>query len=404
MKIGDPTYRGAQVHLPLEIVRLITDHVASGHGDAAQTSLWACCLVSKTWYAASVAQLYNYPLLSSRNFDLFVRTICPTQRSRRSRVGLENMIKNLDMSRLAYDSSNSLTARLIFRTKLSLERFTSPAVTFSIASLAPLSKCVNLRQLDLSTDYYSISVIDLLSAIAELKHLTSLSLPKGFHILQDIHSVQNLRWPENLARLRASDVMCFRSVEWDLLIESWPQTLKTVTFPDCPHFTGADVFLHCEKQAEHVQRLKLTESRGLGEDSYNLFDILHVFPALQELIVPADVARRTLNESPVETEEPATRDSPLEILRITPTCHPKWYLDSQGRVNARTDFQSFSRLAVLPRLRRLEMPDSLTTYDGEGDQQTLFEELSRRIEDRADRDQRASAGIFLVDDSEVAEL
>ncbi|OAP56768.1 hypothetical protein AYL99_08880 [Fonsecaea erecta] len=313
------------------------------------------------------------------------------------------MIKHLDMRGIAYDSSNSLTARLIFRTKLSLESFASPAVTFSLASLAPLSKCVNLRHLDLSTDYYSIPVLDLLDAIVELKQLTRLSLPKGFHVSQDIHSIENLRWPENLTHLTASDVMCFRSAEWDLLIETWPRSLTTLTFPDCPHFTGADVFLHCHNQAKHVQRLKLTESRGLGEDSYNLFDILRVFPHVQELIIPADVARRTLNEPPVETEEAAARDSPLEILRITPTSHPKWYLDSQGRVNAKTDFQSFSRFTVLPRLRRLEMSASLTTYELEGDQ-TLFEELSGRLEERADRDQRNSSGIFLLDDSGVAEI
>ncbi|OQV01968.1 hypothetical protein CLAIMM_07237 [Cladophialophora immunda] len=313
------------------------------------------------------------------------------------------MIKYLDMSRLAYESTNSLTARLIFRTRLSLEVLAPPAVTFSVASLAPLSKCVNLRQLDLSADSYSIPVVDLLDAIAELKHLTILSLPKGFQINRDIHSVESLRWPANLTRLHASDVMCFRSAEWDLLIECWPRTLKTLTFPDCPHFTGADVFLHCEQRADYVQRLELTESRGLGEDSYNLFDILQVFPGLRELIIPADVARRTLNEAPVETEEGAGRSSPLEILRITPTCHPKWYIDSQGRVNAKTDFQTFSRLAVLPQLRRLEMPKSLTTYDVEGDQ-TLFEELSGRIEERAHRDHRSTSGIFLVDDSEVAEI
>ncbi|KIW75549.1 hypothetical protein Z517_10291 [Fonsecaea pedrosoi CBS 271.37] len=310
------------------------------------------------------------------------------------------MISYLDMSRLAYDSSNSLTARLIFRTKLSLEGFASPAVTFSIASLAPLSKCVHLRQLDLSADSYSIEVVDLLHAIAELEHLTSLSLPKGFRIYRNLHSIQNLRWPRNLTRLYASDVMCTRSAEWDLLIESWPRTLRTLTCPDFPGFFAPDVFLYCRKQADYVQRLELTQSSGAPGGNSNLFDILQVFPGLQELIVPIDVAWNTLREPPVQTEEVAIRRSLLEILRIMP--RPRWYSDNQGELNAPTDFGSLSRLAALPRLRRLEMPKSFTTYDSEGDQ-ILFEEISGRIEDRADADQRNSSGIFLVDDSEVAE-
>ncbi|OAL37706.1 hypothetical protein AYO20_02883 [Fonsecaea nubica] len=298
-----------------------------------------------------------------------------------------------------------LTARLIFRTKLSLEGFASPAVTFSIASLAPLSKCVQLRQLDLSADSYSIEVIDLLHAIAELEHLTSLSLPKGFRIYRNLHSIQNLRWPRNLTRLYASDVMCTRSAEWDLLIQSWPRTLKTLTCPDFPGFFAPDVFLYCRKQADYVQRLELTQSSGAPEGNSNLFDILQVFPGLQELIVPIDVAWNTLRESPAETEEVAIRHSPLEILRIMPRPRwhsDSWYPDSQGELNAPTDFGSLSRLAALPRLRRLEMPKSFTTYDSEG-YQALFEEISGRIEDRADADQRSSSGIFLVDDSEVTE-
>jgi hypothetical protein len=41
------------------------------------------------------------------------------------------MIKHLDMREIAYESSNSLTSRLINRTKSSLESFLPPAVTFS---------------------------------------------------------------------------------------------------------------------------------------------------------------------------------------------------------------------------------------------------------------------------------
>lgn len=180
MKVGDPTYRGEPVPLPVEIVWQIASHIrhssyspfeldfASGHGSRvsrhsdfgslllAQKTLWACCLVSRSWYTASIEHLYNRPLLNNRNFDLFVRTIAPAasttyshspssakstassssssspQNPRpRRRVGLEKLIKHLDMSGLSYESSKSLTARLIRRTKDSLESFAAPAITFS---------------------------------------------------------------------------------------------------------------------------------------------------------------------------------------------------------------------------------------------------------------------------------
>ncbi|EXJ62994.1 hypothetical protein A1O7_03438 [Cladophialophora yegresii CBS 114405] len=131
MKIGDPIYRGAEVRLPAEVVTMIMAYVASSNSPDTQKSLWASCLVSKTWYAASISHLYYSPHLSPRNFDLFTRTICPPLKARRTRIGIEDMIKHLDMREIAYESSNSLTSRLINRTKASLQGFHSPAVTFS---------------------------------------------------------------------------------------------------------------------------------------------------------------------------------------------------------------------------------------------------------------------------------
>ena len=78
-----------------------------------------------------ITQLYHHPRISPRNFDLFARTVCPPLKARKARVGIEGMIKHLDMRAIAYESSNSLTSRLINRTKSSLESFVPPAVTFS---------------------------------------------------------------------------------------------------------------------------------------------------------------------------------------------------------------------------------------------------------------------------------
>jgi hypothetical protein len=130
MKVGDGTYRGEPVPLPIEILDLVVQRIIQDHEFEAQQSLWACCLVSKDWYSTSVSELYARPNLTPRNFDLFARTICPPLKARKSRTGLENFIKLLDMRQIAYESSNSTTARLINRTRASLEGFVSPAVSF----------------------------------------------------------------------------------------------------------------------------------------------------------------------------------------------------------------------------------------------------------------------------------
>ena len=131
MKIGDGKYRGAEVHLPTEILSLIATFIASTYEWGNQRSLWACCLVSQAWYAACITHLYHRPRLGVRNFGMFARTVCPALNVRRARVGVEDMIKILDMRQIAYESSNSLTSRLLNRTKSSLECFVPPAVTFS---------------------------------------------------------------------------------------------------------------------------------------------------------------------------------------------------------------------------------------------------------------------------------
>lgn len=131
MKVGDPVYRGAEVPLPAEVLGFIISHIESVHDLETQATLWACCLVSRPWYSTAIGHLYQHPLLNNRNFDKFARTICPPVSSRKPRIGLEEFIKHLDMGGLAYESSKSLTARLLRRTRKSLESFAAPAVTFS---------------------------------------------------------------------------------------------------------------------------------------------------------------------------------------------------------------------------------------------------------------------------------
>ena len=128
MKIGSAINLEAYVHLPTEVLQLILFFIK--RGDRSQHSLWACCLVSRQWYSATVSSLYQSPSLLGRNFQSFSRTICPPVNAHIRRVELAQYVKHLDMSALAYDSSNSKTARLLRRLRRNLEGFKAPAKSF----------------------------------------------------------------------------------------------------------------------------------------------------------------------------------------------------------------------------------------------------------------------------------
>jgi len=131
MKVGEPLSRQRPpVHLPLEIIAHIISHLPSGL--EGQSCAWSCCLVSRTFYSVAVSRLYERPrLLNGEAFYNFVTIISPPVNSHVRRVGLEQFVKHLNLSAIAYDSSNSQTARLLRRVAPTLESFVAPAVSFS---------------------------------------------------------------------------------------------------------------------------------------------------------------------------------------------------------------------------------------------------------------------------------
>lgn len=131
MKVGN-RIAGNEVTLPSEVLELILRHVDWRTSTSnRQRDLWACCLLSKAWYSATVKRLYRSPNLTTKNFDLFARTLCPPVNSHVRAIGLEEFIVDLDMGGLAYESTKSLTARLLRRARKSIETFLAPSVSFS---------------------------------------------------------------------------------------------------------------------------------------------------------------------------------------------------------------------------------------------------------------------------------
>lgn len=139
MKIGNSRYRGSQVPLPIEVLDLICHFIKTTQDVTSQSSLAACTLVSKSWCSVCTRHLYEKPIITPAAFEGFTRTICTGVTQKTKRIGLEEFVKHLDLRRIAYESSKSLTARLIGRTSQSLEYFAAPAITFGFDKLPNLA-------------------------------------------------------------------------------------------------------------------------------------------------------------------------------------------------------------------------------------------------------------------------
>ena len=125
--------------LPAEIIAQISSYVAQF--PSSQNSLCACSYVSRSWYAASVAFLYETPQISGKNFDQFVRTVCPSINAHVRVNGLAELVRRLDMSNLVHNGSKSLTARLLGRVKGNLVVFVAPQASFAYVSESPRTLC-----------------------------------------------------------------------------------------------------------------------------------------------------------------------------------------------------------------------------------------------------------------------
>lgn len=167
---------GREVDLPLEIIYQIISYIPRRKEN--QKTLWACSLVSRSWYSATIRTLYSRPYIQGRNFQEFVAVICPSKNAHVRRSQLAEMVKALDMGTLVHDGSKSLTARILGRLKGNLEEFVAPQASFSINCFAALSKCTHLRFLDLSLMSVSISTRVLFHTLRSLQELETLVFPR----------------------------------------------------------------------------------------------------------------------------------------------------------------------------------------------------------------------------------
>lgn len=185
--------------LPLEIIQMIVSYIREPTAEN-QKTLWACCLVRRSWWHATVPQLYRYPVLDGHNFERFVPTICPSVNAHIRRSPLASYVKMLDMSHLVHDGSKSLTARMLGRLKGNLAEFVAPQASFSINSFASLAKCTKLRYLNLQLMSASIPNAVLFKALGSLVNLEELLMPRTSPLDQDRQDFAQT-WPPKLRKL-----------------------------------------------------------------------------------------------------------------------------------------------------------------------------------------------------------
>lgn len=273
------------VYLPDEIIIDILSYISRDEASS-QHTLWACCLLSRQWYNAAVPLLYERPRIEGRGFDPFVSAICTSINIHVKHSPLSRLVKVLDMHRLVHESSKKLTARLLGRTKESLEVFIAPQASFAINCYPALSKCSKLRILDLSLVSEATPLQTLFNTVKSLSNLEMLRLPRCSGFGTSTVDPDSIRWPPNLHSLYLAG-----GIDAHFLygIVHFPPTLHDLTMEHCTQAKGPAVRQLLATMS--VAQVPLTSLRisSMPRFGINTLDvILAFFPDLEHLSVSVD--------------------------------------------------------------------------------------------------------------------
>lgn len=300
---------GREINLPQEVVIQIVSCIP--HRQSEQKTFWACCLVSRVWYSAAIASLYERPYIHGGNFQEFVATVCPSKNAHIRRSQLAELIRVLDMGQLVHDGSKSLTARLLGRLKGNLEQFVAPQASFSINSFAALSKCTHLKFLNLSLMSASISTEVLFHTLDSLKDLETLYFPRTSS-REDGYKNAVYAWPSRLKELHIAG-----GVDDAFLITHGvhiPRTVERLSIQHCSmiYLSGLREFLG----AVGPQLRHLTLRHPLNRLHAGALDpVLFWCPFLVALRVSADYVTDAMFEA-----ANIPQNHPLQILELD--CSP----------------------------------------------------------------------------------
>jgi len=310
-----PPMERPPAYLPNELLLQILSYIPST--PESQSTLHAFTLVCRQWYRVGIADLYACPHLTGHAFDLFFRTICPSLNLHVRKSALATLVKVLDLSYIVHQGSKSMTARLLGRTKPSLEKFIAPQAGFAINCWAALSKCSNLRYLNLSLVSEAISYQSLTKTVRALDKLEELYLPRCSANYDNMGQLSmNVVWPKNLRHLTLSGGVHGKYI-YDLYRqpENFPPSLTRLDICHCPKLEADQIRSLLQSlghQLLHVELHSLPRVRPCS-----LTKILDWVPGLKELAISLDFISEFFGGMP-ENFSPAmwAQGKPLEVLTV----------------------------------------------------------------------------------------
>lgn len=311
------------VHLPDEIVIEILSHIPPSR--ESQPVLHTFCLVQRQWYNVAVSRLYEAPYLYGANFLPFVNTVCPSVNLHVRKSNLSGLVRVLDLRHLVHQSTKSVTARLLGRTKQNLHAFVAPQASFAINCFAALSKCSNLRTLDLSLVCEAVSISDLAHALAKLPVLHTLHFPRTSSD-SDFFDATTIAWPP-LEELYLSGTVKGHFIKGlireDTLSSRLPTTLTTLSLAHCPSLTTSDLTALLRAVGHQLTALTVENTRSLRHTAMDR--VLDLCPKLKSLRVSLDYV--TFMFVYRDPDEQRFLNHPLERLELSDSGNMGWSLD-----------------------------------------------------------------------------
>ncbi|KAF2642978.1 hypothetical protein P280DRAFT_446141 [Massarina eburnea CBS 473.64] len=303
-------------YLPDELLLEILNHIPRDAEN--QHGLGTFCAVNRQWYDVGIATLYEAPHLWGAHFDLFVRTLCPSINTRIKKSELAGLVKSLNLSYIVHQSTKAVTARMLARTKHSLEVFIAPQASFAINCWASLSKCERLRVLDLSLISEAISFQSLNQCLRKLDGLERLVLPRCSTQFPDRTTPvdRHINWPPRLEHLTLSGSVHGKFL-WEMMRQpdTFPPTLHSMSILHCPGLDYAGIKPLLENLSQTLTTVELRDLPAVKQGRFNA--ILNWLPHLTSLTVAIDYIDCDFGLRPTtHTSEHWSASKPLEELTL----------------------------------------------------------------------------------------
>ncbi|KAH7381661.1 hypothetical protein BKA66DRAFT_418983 [Pyrenochaeta sp. MPI-SDFR-AT-0127] len=366
-------------YLPDELLLEVLEHLQTWNTRERQTALANFSAVNRQWYDVGIIPLYESPYLCGRAYELFIRTICPSVLAHIKPTALSGLVKALDLSHIVHQGNKSTTARLLGRTKASLQIFIAPQASFAINCWASLSKCVRLRVLDLSLVSECISFQSLNQTIRQLGDLRELYLPRCSSSYEGMALSMNVRWPPKLQHLSLSGSVSGKFL-WDMLRQpdNFPPTFSSLSILHSPALDHQGIKSLLCNLAESLTVVELRALPTIKQGRFNR--VLDWLPSLTSLTIALDYIDTRFGHMPADFSPMRWRESrPLQRLTLVTSGQA----GDPSRSFTPIDLYSLIDERFLGRLRYLDIAQS-TDWENENEgaelgalEQLLIEELDK---------------------------